>query len=143
MLVADRDGHMLFSSITTDTASLPQRANRDIVEEVFRTQQPQYSNLFVGAAKQTQIVTVEVPVFRDGEVIYDISFSPPIEMFQRILEGQRPSEAWTLSLLDANGVVFARVPNPEETFGKHATPSILSTCSIGTKPPSPRCRSKA
>ena len=143
MLVADRDGHMLFSSITTDTASLPQRANRDIVEEVFRTQQPQYSNLFVGAVRQTHVVTVEVPVFRDGKVIYDISFAPPIEMFQRILEGQRPSEAWTLSLLDANGVVFARVPNPEETFGKHATPSILSTCSIGTKPPSPRCRSKA
>jgi len=41
-------------------------------------------------------------VFRDGEVIYDISFSPPIEMFQRILEGQRPSDAWTLSILDAS-----------------------------------------
>jgi two-component sensor histidine kinase len=126
MLVADRDGHMLFSSITTDTASLPQRANRDIVDKVFRTKQPQYSNLFVGAAKRTQIVTVEVPVFRDGEVIYDISFSPPITMFQRIIEGQRPSDAWTLSLLDGNGVVFGRVPNPEDTFGKRATPSILS-----------------
>ena len=126
LLVADHDGHMLFSSVTTDTASLPQRANRDIVEKVFRTKQPQYSNLFVGSAKQTQIVTVEVPVFRDGEVIYDVSFSPPIEMFQRILEGQRPSTAWTLSLLDANGMVFGRVPNPEETFGKRATPSILA-----------------
>jgi two-component sensor histidine kinase len=125
LLVADRDGHMLFSSTTTDAGSLPQRNNRDTVERVFRTKQPQYSNLFVGAVRQTQVVTVEVPVIRDGEVIYDISFSPPIAMFQRILEGQQPSKAWTLSLLDANGMVFGRVPNPEDTFGKRATPSIL------------------
>ncbi|MBV9457904.1 MAG: cache domain-containing protein, partial [Bradyrhizobium sp.] len=92
LLVADRNGQMLFSSLTTDTASLPPRNNRDIVEQVFRTKQPQYSNLFVGASKQTLIVTVEVPVIRDNEVIYDISFSPPIEMFQHLLEGQRPNE---------------------------------------------------
>jgi two-component sensor histidine kinase len=59
-------------------------------------------------------------------VIYDISFSPPIEMFQHLIEGQRPTEAWTLSLLDGNGVVFGRVPNPQDSFGKRATPSILS-----------------
>lgn len=126
ILVADREGHMLFSSLATDTANLPLRANRDIVDKVFRTKQPQYSDLFVGAAKHTQIVTVEVPVLRNDEVIYDISFSPPIEMFQHILDAQRPSQAWTLSLLDRNGIVFGRVPNPEESFGKRATASILS-----------------
>ena len=126
LLVADRDGHMLFSSTTSDVASLPPRNNRDIVAQVFRTKRPQYSNLFLGAAKQTLIVTVEVPVFRDNEVIYDISFAPPIEMFQHLIEGQRPTEAWTLSLLDGNGVVFGRVPNPQDSFGKRATPSILS-----------------
>lgn len=126
MVVADRDGHMLFSSITSDTASLPPRNNRDIVDKVFRTGRPQYSNLFIGAVKRTLIVTVEVPVFRDNEVVYDISFTPPMGMFQHVLEGQRPSEAWTLSLLDGNGVVFGRVPNPQDSFGKRATPSILS-----------------
>src|SRR5207245_2892382 len=88
ILVADRNGRMLFSSLTTDMASLPPRNNREIVEQVFLTKRPQYSDLFTGAAKKTEIVTVEVPVFRDGEVVYDISFSPPIEMFQKVLEGQ-------------------------------------------------------
>ena len=126
ILVADRNGRMLFSSLTSDTASLPSRNNHDIVEQLFLNKRPQYSNLFMGAAKKAQIVTVEVPVFRDGEVIYDISFSPPIEMFQRILEGQRPSDAWTLSLLDASGFVFARIPNPQDTFAKQATASVLN-----------------
>ena len=68
VLVADRDGRQLFSSVTSDTASLPPRNNRDIVEKVFATNSPQYSNLFIGAVKKRLIVTVEVPVLRDGEV---------------------------------------------------------------------------
>jgi two-component sensor histidine kinase len=126
ILVSDREGRVLFSSLSPDTASLPLRNNREIVERVFVTGRPQYSNVFEGAVKKTMIVTVEVPVFREGDVIYDISFSPPLETFQYILETQRPSKDWTLSLLDGKGVVFGRVPNPKETVGKRATPSVLA-----------------
>jgi len=126
ILVADREGRVLFSSLTPDTASLPLRNNREIVERVFVTGLPQYSNVFEGAVKRAMIVTVEVPVFRDGDVIYDISFSPPLETFQYILETQRPSKDWTLSILDSKGVVFSRVPNPKDTVGKRATPSVLT-----------------
>ncbi|MGJ5133018.1 MULTISPECIES: sensor histidine kinase [unclassified Bradyrhizobium] len=125
IVVADRNGRQLFSSATTDTAHLPTRNNREITRRVFETRQPQYSDLFYGAVKKSLIVTVEVPVFRDGEVIYDISFSPPIEMFQTILEKQRPNPDWTLSLLDRQATVFARVPNPAETIGKQASPSVF------------------
>jgi two-component sensor histidine kinase len=126
ILVADREGRVLFSSLSPDTASLPLRNNREIMERVFVTERPQYSNVFEGAVKKTMIVTVEVPVFRDGEVIYDISFSPPLETFQYILETQRPSKDWTLSIVDGKGVVFGRVPNPKDTVGKRATPLVLA-----------------
>ena len=115
VLVADRDGRQLFSSVTIDTASLPPRNNRDLVDKVFASKTPQYSNLFVGAVKKRPIVTVEVPVLRDGEVIYDISFSPPIEMFQSMIEKQRPNADWTISIFDGDGINFARMPNPHAT----------------------------
>jgi two-component sensor histidine kinase len=124
ILVADREGHELFSSVSEDVTDLPVRNNREIVQRVFATKKPQYSNLFVGVVKKTLIVTVEVPVMRDGEVIYDISYSPPLAMFQNILEKQRPSADWTLSMLDGDGTVFARVPNPENNIGKRATDSV-------------------
>jgi two-component sensor histidine kinase len=126
ILVADREGRQLFSSVASDTASLPLRNNREIVEKVFATKSPQYSNLFIGAVKKTLIVTVEVPVFRDGDVIYDISFSPPIEIFQAIIDKLRPSAAWTISIFDSNGISFARAPNPQETVGKRAAPSLYA-----------------
>ncbi len=126
ILVADREGRQLFSSVTTDTAGLPLRNNREIVDKVFATRRPQYSNLFVGAVKKQPIVTVEVPVVRDGEVVYDISFSPPIEIFQALVENQRPSQDWTISIFDGKGINFARVPNPQHTIGKQASPLLYA-----------------
>src|ERR1700694_4320637 len=42
VLVADREGRQLFSSVTTDTTGLPLRNNREMVEKVFATKRPQY-----------------------------------------------------------------------------------------------------
>ncbi len=126
VLVADREGRQLFSSATTDTVSLPPRNNRAIVEKVFASKVPQYSNRFVGAVKKRPIVTVEVPVLRDGEVLYDISFSPPIEIFQSLIEKQRPSQDWTISIFDGDGINFARMPNPQATVGQRASPSLYA-----------------
>jgi len=126
VLVADREGRQLFSSVTADIAGLPPRNNRDIVEKVFATKRPYYSNMFVGVVKKQQIVTVEVPVIRDDEVIYDISFSPPIEIFQAIIEQQRPGQDWTISIFDGEGINFARVPNPQGTIGQPASPSLYA-----------------
>ena len=126
VLVADREGRQVFSSVSPDTADLPLRNNRDIVEQIFATKRPQYSNLFVGVVKKRLIVTVEVPVLRDGEVIYAMSFSPPIEIFQAMIEQQRPSDAWTLTIFDSEGTNFARVPNPQDTIGKRASPTLYA-----------------
>ena len=125
ILVADHEGHILFPLSGPDGAMPAQRNNVGIVHKVFATGQPQYSNLFYGVVKKKLIMSVDVPVMRDGRVVYDISFSPPLEMFQSMVETQRPSADWTVTLLDGEGVVFARIPNPEATVGKHASPSLL------------------
>jgi two-component sensor histidine kinase len=126
LLVADREGRQVFSSSKPDAANLPPRKNREMVTRVFTTRAPQYSSLFVGSTKSQPIVTVEVPVLIDGEVAYDISFSPPMQIFQSILDRQRPGDAWTISIFDNDGVNFARVPNPKETVGKPASPQLYA-----------------
>jgi two-component sensor histidine kinase len=106
ILVADRQGRQVFSSVNPDSTSLPPRSNLAMVDKVFAEKKPVYSNLFFGTVKRRLIVTIEVPVIRDGEVLYDISFSPPIEIF------------------DGEGTNFARVPNPQDTIGQKASPSL-------------------
>lgn len=129
VLISDRKGRLLFSSTTEDIASLPPRANLEIIENVFATRSPQYSDLFTGAINGRQVLTVEVPVLRDGEVIYDLCFSPPISIFQELVEKQRPDRLWMVALLDTKGVVFARAPNPAETVGKQASGALYDAMS--------------
>ncbi|HEY0848995.1 MAG TPA: sensor histidine kinase [Bradyrhizobium sp.] len=129
VLVSDRQGRQVFSSTTADVASLPPRNNRDIVEKVFATREPAYSNLFVDAVKKRLVLTVEVPVIKEGDVEYVISFSPPLEIFQHVIEKQRPNLDWTLSIFDGEGTNFARVPNPQETIGKGASPTLFTEMS--------------
>jgi two-component sensor histidine kinase len=129
VIVADREGRQVFSTISPDTPSLPPRNNRGMVGKVFATKMPQYSNLFMGSVRKQLLLTVEVPVLRDGEVLYDISFSPPIDIFQSILNKQRPDEEWTISMFDHDGINFARVPNPTETIGKRASSLLYAAMS--------------
>ena len=74
--------------------------------------------------KQHLIVTVEVPVIKNDEVANVISFRPPIEIFQAIIEKQRPGNDWTISIFDGDGINFARVPNPQDTLGQRASASL-------------------
>lgn len=129
VLISDRKGRLLFSSATEDTADLPSRGHLETIERVFASRSPQYSDLFIGAINGRQVLTVEVPVFRDGEVIYDLCFSPPISIFQELVEKQRPDRLWTVSLLDTKGIVFARAPNPGETIGKQASGALYDAMS--------------
>ena len=126
ILVADREGRQLFSSVTSDTAEPAAAQQPRHRRPRVLGKKPVYSNLFFGAVKHQLIVTVEVPVIRDGEVLFELSFSPPIEMFQAMIEQQRPNQSWTISIFDGLGINFARIPNPQETIGKRASPSLYA-----------------
>ena len=42
------------------------------------------------------------------------------------MEKQRPSVEWTISIFDAKASMFARVPNPAETIGQRASPTLYA-----------------
>jgi two-component sensor histidine kinase len=126
IVIADREGRQLFDTRVAAGKLLPVRSARAGVGEVFKTRLPAYSPLFTGSVSKDLIITITVPVFRNGEVVYDLSFNPSLAEFQRIIERQRPSEHWTFALFDQNGVNFARVPNPEKTVGQRASPSLFA-----------------
>lgn len=126
IVVAARDGRQVFNSGLAPDAPLPQRTNRENRDQVFLTGKPAFSQLFIGSVSRRPIVTVTVPVFRDGDVAYDLSFDPPLEIFQRIIEQQNPGSDWTISIFDQKGVNFARVPNPQTTIGSRASPTLFA-----------------
>jgi two-component sensor histidine kinase len=134
--LASRDGRQLLNTGLPSGEALPPRINRESIEKVFTTGKPTYSDLFIGSVTRRRIVTISVPVFRGSEVIYEMSFNVPLELFQRIITQQQPSPVWTISIFDHNGINFARLPNPEQTVGQAASstllPALLGTAAEGT-----------
>ena len=125
IVVGDAHGHQVFNTLQGAGPGLPPRTTQPERGLVFKTKKPVFSRLFMGVVSSQPIVTVTVPVFRDGQVIYDLSFAPPLGIFQKIIDQQKPSDDWTISIFDQAGVNFARVPNPAETIGKSASPTLL------------------
>lgn len=126
IVIAERAGRQVFNSATASGAPLPSRTDRENRDEVFRTRKPAFSPLFIGSVSKRPIVTVTVPVFRGDGVVYDLSFNPPLQIFQRIIEQQKLSDDWTISIFDQKGVNFARIPNPETTIGSRASPTLFA-----------------
>jgi two-component sensor histidine kinase len=124
--LADRSGSHVFNSNVPAGQPLPPRTNREAIEHVFKTGLPFYSNLFIDSLTQQSIIAVSVPVIRDGEIVYELSFNPPFDTFQRIVERLQPSPDWTIAFFDRNGVNFARIPNPQTTIGERASPTLYA-----------------
>ena len=126
LVLADSEGNQLLNTRVPAGTALPPRQNQAGTEAIFRTMRPAYSRVFIGSVSRTPIITIDVPVMKDGKAIYVLSFNPPLKLFQRIVQEQRPSADWTISLFDQDGVNFARVPNPEQTIGQRASPTLYS-----------------
>lgn len=122
--MGDREGNQTFNSFVAAGEPLPRRVNIESIEEVFRSGKPAFSNMFVGSVTGRRLITVSVPVRRDGVIVADLSFAVPLQLFQDIIIEQAPP-GWTVSIFDRTGTNFARVPNPDQTIGQKASPTLL------------------
>jgi two-component sensor histidine kinase len=123
--LADEAGNQLVNSAQRKEGPLPP-VKRETLAQVFETGGPAYSNLFYGSVSGDPIIVIDVPVYRNGKVVYALSMNPPLSIFQRLIEQERFGPEWTIAIFDRTGTNFARVPNPERTVGQKASPSLLT-----------------
>ena len=121
VILADRDGMQLINSYRAFDAPPVRRGNLDVVREVFTGGEPVVSGLFRGAITHRPLVSVDVPVFRDGAVAYDLSLTLPADAIQALLRDNPLPSGWYAAVLDQHGVVVARTVRPEDFVGTPAS----------------------
>jgi len=135
IIVADMTGQQVTNSFRPYGSPLPKRNNPAVVRSIFESGKPIISNLFFGAVTKRPLIGIDVPVFRDGKVVNDLSMTFSSDRMASILSHRKLTEGWYGAILDRKKVVVARTRNPERSIGKQASPAlcqVLATTDEGT-----------
>ena len=124
IIVADSTGQQLVNSFRPYGESLPKRKNLETVHHIFESGKPLVSDLYYGAVTRRPMIGIDVPVFRDGKVAYDLAMTFPSDRMASILASLNLPEEWNSSILDSKRVLVTRSRNPERFVGVQATPAL-------------------
>ena len=124
--LADETGQLLFALDGLQRSGpLPKRRNMVVLTKVFGSGEPAVSDLFANAITNTYAYTIDVPVKRDGRVLYDLALDPTPASLVELIDRQRFDKSWVATIRDSQGVIVARRPDPERRTGERSlsTPS--------------------
>jgi PAS domain S-box-containing protein len=124
MVLADPSGQQLMNLFRPFGTKLPPRGDLTAHRQAIATRRPAVSNIFVGAVTRDTVVSVEVPVIRDGAPKYVLVGSLRLDALGDILTNARLSPAWTASILDGHKKVIARSRDAQQYVGKSGGPLL-------------------
>ena len=133
IIVADVTGQQLVNSFRRYGSPLPKRSNPEIVQSIFASGKPIVSDLFFGAVTKRPLIAIDVPVFRNGKVAYDLSMTFSSGRMVSILSRRNLPEGWHCSILDSKRVIVARTLAPELYIGKQANPQFRQAMEIASE----------
>jgi two-component system cell cycle sensor histidine kinase/response regulator CckA len=124
ILLADATGQELLNTFLPFGTPLPKRGVSDAVQQVYATGKPFITNVFKGPVSGRLLISVDVPVFRDGRVVYDLAMTVPANRFATVLSQQRLPSEWIGVIYDSNQVIVARTRLAEQFVGQPAPPAL-------------------
>ncbi len=125
VVLSDATGQQLINTLRPLGAPLPVRANLDQLERTFATGRSAISDVYSGALLKRPIISIEVPVLREGKVVYDLSVVIMPERFAKALVDQRLPPGWIATVFDSTGTVVARTHDMERFAGKKGAPALI------------------
>ena len=90
IVLHDTKAQQLLSTNRPFGEPLPRATNSEMHDRVVETGKPQISDLIIGAVLRRPILTVGVPVFRDGKVVYVLAMELGPEILSALLSEESP-----------------------------------------------------
>ncbi|MEA4858062.1 sensor histidine kinase [Solidesulfovibrio sp.] len=124
IILADATAQQLVNTYLPQDTPLPKRAAANTVRRVFEGGRPIVSGLFKGAVTGRDMVSVDVPVIRDGQVVYDLAMALPTDRFVARLAEYPLPPGWVGLIMDADRVAVYRTLTQEQYVGKRVPPLL-------------------
>ncbi len=93
---------------------------------VFESGRAWVSDLFIGRVTKTPLISITVPVFRDGKLKYALTAPIAPEYFLRFVSEQKLPSDWSATIIDRTATVIAQTKNFAATLGKPASPGFAA-----------------
>lgn len=123
-VLSDLHGQQILNTDRPVGAALPRHGNPEQVRRVVQTGQAAISDLYLGSVRKRALVSIDVPVFHEGKLLYVLSAEVMPEHFSGMLTEQSLPTGWIAAVLDAQDTVLARNLSPEKMLGRKATDDL-------------------
>lgn len=124
-VLSDESGQQIVNTLAPQGAPLPRHGNPDQLRRIFATGKPAISDLYTGGVTRRPIISIDVPVWHNGKVLYDISAGIFPEQLGKILTEQRLPPDRIVAIYDTKGVIVARSHDPQSFIGRTGAPAII------------------
>lgn len=125
------DGTILFNTRRPLGQALPPSGDLDGVREAVLKRSLRISNLFTGSLDGRLILTVDVPVLRDGDVAYVLHMVVDPARIMGLLRSQDLGDDWVVAVLDRTGNFIARTRDSAASLGRPASEGLQRAVAEG------------
>jgi signal transduction histidine kinase len=125
VVLSDASGQQLLSTASAYGEALPVHGNPQQVRKVLESGRPSVSGVYAEGAMRTPVVSVDVPVFREGKVVKALSVALLPRRLGELLRAQRLPDGWVASIFDGGGVIVARTDGEDRFVGQKGPPALL------------------
>ena len=102
-VLSERSGREVINTRVPFGDTLPGRTEPETVDRVFVTEKPVVSNVFRARLTGQPVVSLDVPVVRDGAVAYTLALVLPPESFTQIMHDQHMPPSWIGAVAQREG----------------------------------------
>jgi len=127
VVLRDESGRQILNSAVDFDSPLPRERFPEQVRDVFATGRPTVSDVFVGPVLKRPLISVDVPVMRDGKVVYALGVGILPEHFNALLQAQNLPPDWVAGVFDSTGTIVGRSRAAEQFVGQKASPKLLDS----------------
>jgi len=125
IVVTDSTGKQLVNTLKPSEVARPQVPPSAKTQLVFENGQPVISDIFAAPDIGQPAITLEVPVFSNGKVVYSLAMGINAGRLSDILRRQNLPPDWIAAILDGSGTIAARTHLAERYVGGRGSASFL------------------
>lgn len=126
VVISDTSGQQQLNTLRAFGSPLPRHGNLALLRQVLASGQTQISNIYQGPVLTRAVVSVDVPVLKQGQTVGVLSMGLRLDSFAHILSAQRFPADWLAAVFDGEGTIAARTRAPEQYVGQKGTAEYIA-----------------